>query len=285
VTLASDATAYIRSGCLIDENAKINNYGTIYMVGATAFGMRDNAQLINDGQGGEGIFEIQTGSDITTGVSAGGAPNALLKIQSGGVLDVDVSEGGGGNSIFPALSNVGGSVELNGAALTLKQAYMPVSGDTSLGLYGQLTVEGVFGQSGGKTTVDGGSITATSFQLADGTLQGNGQVNANVSNGGRILVTSLPLQLSGDYTQTSAGVLQITLCANSPPVPFMVSGNVTLDGTLNIQVDSASPPPASDSFVVVSYGGPLSGQFAQFQGMDPSWVVNYSTDYIINIQS
>ena len=53
-----------------------------------------------------------------------------------------------------------------------------------------------------------------------------------------------------------------------------VSGNVALDGTLNIVLDGYTPNNA-DMFDIITYGGSLSGSFSTVNGLPAGWLIDY----------
>ena len=109
-----------------------------------------------------------------------------------------------------------------------------------------------------------------SVNILDGTLTGVGTLNGNLQNGGRVSIGDSPgvLQINGDFTQTSAGLLAIEVggpAAFEPGVNFdqlRVSGNASLGGTLQlIQLPSFESFAQGGSLSPLTYGS-STGAFA-----------------------
>jgi hypothetical protein len=72
------------------------------------------------------------------------------------------------------------------------------------------------------------------------------------------------LTVTGSYTQSGSGVLSIDLgglTAGSEYDQLRVSGGVTLDGTLRVQLINGFQPVAGDTFSILTFSG-RTGDFA-----------------------
>ncbi len=109
-----------------------------------------------------------------------------------------------------------------GAGLLNLLADVLVHGDTNI-LGGLLSVNGTL-------TTDNLYVQLTTW------LKGNGIVFGNVINGGTVAPGNSPgtLTISGNYTQTSSGALDIEIASTSLFDRLIVSGNASLAGTLNV---------------------------------------------------
>ncbi len=94
----------------------------------------------------------------------------------------------------------------------------------------------------------------------DNTIRGS--VTGNVYNAGILSPgTAGTLAITGNYTQTSSGTLDIGIGSASSYGQVSVSGTATLAGTLTAAVVNSYSPPLQLSFQPLTYGS-LSGSFA-----------------------
>jgi len=133
--------------------------------------------------------------------------------------------------------------------------------------------------------VDGGAITVQGSvvrnegvleALAAGTLSLNTLINAGLLNAG---VGGL-INISGQFTQTSAGVVQIGIAGVSAIDfgRFGVSGLASLDGTIKSVLFDGFTPVLGQTFRVLTYGSKL-GTFATVEDGNPDDGVAYSAVY------
>ena len=102
-----------------------------------------------------------------------------------------------------------------------------------------------------------------------GTLNGNGGVVGNVSNGGVVAPGNSPgaLTITGNYSQTSNGKLQIELGGITPGSAYdqlLVNGNVSLNGTLDVALVNSFMPSVGNAFDILDWGT-LGGTFSTLQ--------------------
>ena len=113
-----------------------------------------------------------------------------------------------------------------------------------------------------------GSIPAVQVQ-SPGVLElDNGvTLTANVTNAGTLNLgngtTTADATIAGNYTQTSAGTLDIKLggTAAGQYDALAVTGNVSLAGTLTVTLVNNFTPIAGNSFQIITYMGALTGDF------------------------
>ena len=119
----------------------------------------------------------------------------------------------------------------------------------------------------GVLDVNGGTVTAGLVDVTGGLVKGAGTVAANVNNSaGTVGPGASPgiLTIAGNYTQGPSGVLNAEIAGTTPGSLYdqlIVTGNVSLDGTLNTTLLSGFVPAAGDTFNLVQAGGTLSGTF------------------------
>ena len=117
-------------------------------------------------------------------------------------------------------------------------------------------------------TVDG--ILNTPQLDVQGLLRGTGSVESTVINHGKVSPGTSPGILSvNQFTQNASGVLRIELAGtdNSDPLnpqfdQLLTTGNVTLNGDLEVSFVHPYSPNAGDSYEIVDVGGLLSGTFS-----------------------
>ena len=76
--------------------------------------------------------------------------------------------------------------------------------------------------------------------------------------------------IRGNYTQTARGTLNIEIGGTMPGTGYdqlVVTGQVTLDGTLNVSLLGGFAPNIDDAFRVLLFGSG-SGDFATKNGLD-----------------
>jgi hypothetical protein len=115
---------------------------------------------------------------------------------------------------------------------------------------------------------NGGVVSAPLVVVGNGTLSGDGTVVANVLNNvGIVAPDTSPgmLNITGNYTQGSMAQLQIELASATRFGKLDMSGNVSLNGTLNISLTGGFVPLENQSFAVLAWGGSLSGGFASIR--------------------
>jgi len=139
-------------------------------------------------------------------------------------------------------------------------------------------------QSGGSTQLNG-TLTAGggSANFNGGVLFGNGgTVNGNVSmagtiapaatiNGSNVPVIAGQLNITGNYTQTPAGVFNLGLGGLTAGTQFGflgISGNALINGTLNVNLLNTFFPAVGDTFKFLTTGGSVIGTFAITNGLN-----------------
>jgi hypothetical protein len=149
-----------------------------------------------------------------------------------------------------------------------------------------------FAQAAGATLLNGGgiSIGTGTLNINGGSLGGAGTVTGNVSNAGAVNpgASAGTLVITGNYTQTATGVLNIEIGAASYDV-LQVGGVATLAGTLNVTRLSGYVPPAGSSFPVLTYAS-RSGSFTTTNGLDTGGGLTFqptfgTTAFALNVGS
>src|SRR5262249_47229486 len=99
------------------------------------------------------------------------------------------------------------------------------AGALSIGTGSTFTATGAYTQTAGSTTLSGGTLAATGgVSLQGGSLAGTGTVNSDVSNAAIVSPGTATgaglLTVNGNYTQTSAGTLNVKLGGLSAGTQF-----------------------------------------------------------------
>jgi hypothetical protein len=199
-----------------------------------------------------------TGADVRTSAAA-------LVLDGPGARVLDQS---GGNALLNLSANAatGSLTLLNGRNLMVAGPFSN-AGSVTVGAGCTFTISGGYTQTGGSTTLGGGatlaSVTPLGRGLVDidaGILSGSGTIDADVRNNGEIdpggTGAAGVLVITGDYTQTDSGVLNIELGGTDAGAydQLLIGGQATLDGTLNVTLLGTYFPTPGDTFQVLTFG-------------------------------
>jgi hypothetical protein len=150
------------------------------------------------------------------------------------------------------------------------------------------TSPGTYLQSAGTTLLDAGTLAAALVDLEAGILSGSGTIGADVQNAAEIDIGSTDaaglITITGDYTQTSAGVLSLKIGGYNPGTDFdqlSISGTATLDGTINISLLNGFVPTDGDSFQILTFTA-VNGDFATYNGLDLGGGLSFTPVYDSN---
>jgi VCBS repeat-containing protein len=167
-----------------------------------------------------------------------------------------------------------GTFEKTGGAGNLAFGFALDNSGLVRSVSGTLSFTGGYAQTAGTTLLAGGGISAspTALGIQGGSLGGSGSVVANVTNAGSVAPAfSGPLSVTGTYTQSATGALEIELSGTGTPGTaydrLTVSGAATLGGALNVSLVNGFVPASGDSFVVMSYAS-ATGAFTS-QNLPP----------------
>ena len=240
-------------------------------------------QIGASGSGTSGLIGYLDGSTGTVLVSGSGSrweQNGKLSVgfQSHGNLTINsggVVQSVGGN--IGRVSTSTGSVYISGTgSIWSSSDAVYVGGDApQAGASGTLDVEssGSVNVQGllkvwptGHIVVGGGNITATTLEVAGGDVRGSGQITANISNSGLVAPGSSigALQVTGTFTQSAAGILQMELggVTNAQYDRLIVSGASSLAGSLQVILSGSFVPTGGNSFDILDLNSGLSGVFS-----------------------
>ncbi len=201
------------------------------------------------------------GANITTNAAAIGISGAGSAIYS----DAGLTDALAGLTANAA----GASFTVGSGAAFSAAGPFSNAGAVTIASGGSFSTGGAYTQSAGSTTVDG-LLSAGNVQLNGGNLNGAGTIAADVTNAAT--VSPGTLTITGTYTQTAAGTLNIALGGDSPAGPFgqlAVAGIATLTGTLNVSTSSGFMPSPADAYAILNFAT-KTGDFTTETGLSPS---------------
>ncbi len=217
---------------------------------------------------------------INVNAGSGGGRTITAELNNQGTVNIGTATSLGRAGADHANS---GTINLTGGDLTLNQ-----SGTTPT-----FTNTGTINVAGRTFTVSGGTFSNT----APGTIIGGGTVNlnsatffgvgaivANVNNNGsQVNPGASPgtLNITGNYTQNSSGVLNIEIGGPNPGTGFdqlNISGLATLSGTINII--QISPTFPVGNLVIMTFGS-RSGDFTTKSGLNGRQLSLSNTNLVI----
>ena len=212
--------------------------------------------------------------------------------NSGGVLTTNAANLGfdaagasitvGGQNILTTLTTnaAAGYLIVYGGAAGSFTAAAGLSNAGTVNIGGTIfTTPGGFTQSGGSTAVAGtwnSSGTPAPVTINGGNLLDAGTIYGNVINGGTLTVGtggsggSQELSITGNYTQTSAGSLQVDIAGTTAGASTSgqgygqldVSGTASLNGTLQVSLANGYTPAAGNNYQLVTSSSSVSGAFS-----------------------
>jgi fibronectin-binding autotransporter adhesin len=258
---ASGVGNYVLSGGTLAVN------GMIHIGGSSA------------GSGGSGTLDI-TGGSATIGTEISVYPGGTLSQTAGLLNTVDITQTGG-TATFPTL-NVGNT---NSAAANVGGFYSLLGG--TLGVSGGMTVSSV-----GTLMQTNGSLTANLLNVASGgtyNLSG-GTINAPVTLGGNLSATasSIPIALNGSLTFASTSINLFRRAGSTPSFgSISATGNIVLGGALSLYEDAANEAEttASQSFVLLSTTGTLSGNFSNLSSGQRLTTTDDTASFVVTVNN
>jgi uncharacterized repeat protein (TIGR01451 family) len=202
------------------------------------------------------------------------APTYYLSFYQGGVLnnggtfDVQTNQGlqvSGGSNQFV---NTGTFQKSAGAATSTFAVPFSNSGAVNA-LAGVSAFNGGYTQTAGTLTLNGGNVSSTTpFAIQGGVVTGSGTITGALSNGGAMRPGLSPgtITITGNYTQTATGALDIEIAGVGSADLLAVTGTATLNGTLNVQNIGGYTPANGAGFQIVTHGTRV-GDFATKTGL------------------
>jgi fibronectin-binding autotransporter adhesin len=303
-TLATAGTGVVEvSPGFIANLSGVTNTGR-FAVPATATleitGTSTNTGTMGNFAPGTGVIALLPGRTLNNG--------GTLLASGGGRLDVNMGTSGTLNNTG-TLQAIGGSTlnVFNGGTVTNSGTFfvdagsrlvltgvpsVTNSGTVSIALGGTLEASN-YVQTAGVTNVNGVlSLGSALVDIRGGTLSGTGLVSGDVKNGGIVAPGNSPgvLFVAGNYTQTSAGILDIEiggLLVGSEYDQLRVFGDAFLAGALDVELINNFAPPTDAFFDILVTGffspGSVSGIFDTVDlptTPNGRWTVSYLSDRV-----
>lgn len=214
----------------LDGRTFTNNGTIVYNTASNALSLANGASIAN-----AGTFNIQSDTPVNVG------PGTNTFTNSGTFAK---TLGTGTTNLAPAFNNFN-LVDLAS---------------------GTVSFDGGFTQNTGNTTLNGGNLASPlTINVNGGTLNGIGTITGDVSNAATLNPGLSPggLTITGNYTQTASGILNAELGGTTPITSYdqlNVTGNASLNGTLNATLFGGFTPANNDVFDVLTYAS-SSGTF------------------------
>ena len=222
-----------------------------------------------------GTYEADAGSTVR-GFSSAISTNSAAIVLRGNNSNFYTGSSGTTNALANLATNAGsGSFTVAGGRTFTALSGFNNAGNLIVGSGSTFTETGTYAQSAltGVTQVDGSlTTTNTTVSVAGGTLKGIGTITANVTNAANLAPGDSPgvLTVSGNFTQTSTGALNLEIGGTSASNPdfdqLRVSGTASLAGTLNVSLLNGFNPAAGNSFQVMTFAS-KTGDFTTENGL------------------
>jgi hypothetical protein len=233
---------------------------------------------------------LSSGTYSVTGVL--GLPNSIVTNAAHITLTGASAKILNDNTSINALSalsaiTTAGSLSLASGQVLTTSTHLTNAGTITTGAGSALDVHGSFTQTAGTSIVDG-LISATSgLALQKGSLSGRGMLAGVVNSSATVIAGDSTtkagkLTVSGTYTQSSTGVLDVAIGGNTLGTQYSqlaVSHGVSLNGTLNIKLINGFVPAIGSTFTVLT-GSAVTGQFAKVNGSSINSSEHFQTNYM-----
>jgi hypothetical protein len=294
-------------GNMIAPLATISAGGLFGVTGGANFTTQGN--FTNNGTltvGRSDKFVVKSGSSLTnfSGTTlTGGTYNVGGTLQFGAAgtslvtnaarialtgTNAKIIDSSGGNILTAFATNAAaGTFNLQSGATFTTSGNFSNAGTLSIGSGSSLTVggPGAFTQTGGKTTDDGTLTDSGGLGLQGGSLFGKGSITGAVTSSGTITpgdsatATGI-LTDAGAYTQSSAGVLDITIAGATAGTQYdqLNPTTASLGGTLTINRRASFVPSIGSTFQVMNFTSE-SGQFSTVNGLAINSTEHFTITY------
>ena len=267
--ILSTGTTDIHGGMTISGNVDLeygtlDNFGPAVLIGGGIDA--GNGAVFNNEAGA--TFDMQ--GDFGLDYSAG----AYATFNNAGTL---LKSAGTGNSYLQANFVNSGTAELKSGLLNfsggppagvMNTGSVIVDSGATFFIYG-----GQYVQDEGSTILDDGTLWGGDITVLGGSVVGTGTIVGEVVNSGQIIAggsgTSGVLGVSGNYTQTASGALDLDIggtTAGSKYDQLVVSGAAMLAGNVDVSLIDGFQPALGETFVPLTFGS-SSGNFAFYNGI------------------
>jgi len=201
---------------------------------------------------------------------------AGVEVTNHGTIDIQSSQGITAAAGTPPFVNYGTLQKSSGSGVMMFAAPLSNGGQVRIES-GTMQFGGGYEQSAGTTAVlSGATLKTATLSLNGGALTGNGTVEGKVANNATVSPGASPgtLTINGNYVQSPNGVLKIQLDGPAPGTEYdqlLVSGSVTLGGTLDVTTGNGFTPTPGNAFQIIAFGSRFPGStFAVMNGLTGS---------------
>ena len=283
-----DSTTFSSNGNLIVAGTGgLSNSGTIKVGGDTA--IQDlNGQFAQSGSGasttvsGKGarlqvlaVNAVNGNAADPNGAVGMDLQDGTLSVLNGGLVCVGTGSSGssGSNGCSGFITNpkwIGRDLTMEGSSrITIdSSSTMEVSGTVKKS-GGNAQINGTldpvsYVQTGGTTEVDG-SLVSPLVDAEGGSVSGGGTIEGNLVNNALVSPggVSSTLTVDGNYTQGANGTLLIDILSLTDFSSLDITGNATLDGTVQFDFLNGYVPQANDTFAFLDAAS-VTGDFSSF---------------------
>ncbi len=269
-------------GALMRANANVGSFNNLGTVVTTTSGLLSS---VNN----QGTVRVESGGTLSLPFHGSGSTLSGGNWEVKGTLDMFALPVGGITTVgpgttvriedsgsFPAILT---ATQNNGSLYLANTSF--VTGISAFTNSGTLTIDGgSYSQSGGNgytqaagsTILKNGATLNGDVTLTGGTIRGSGTVSGTTftNSGGTLAPGASPgvINISGNYVQTSSGVLEIEVggpnSANPDYDQLNISGSATLAGTLRATLISGFIPDFSENYQFMTYASKI-GDFGTYQ--------------------
>jgi RHS repeat-associated protein len=263
LTIGRNVTIHGITGTVGDTGGTITNNGTIAADGGGAIAVQNFTNYAGGTLTG-GTWRASNNSTLRL-IGANITTNAATVVLDGPGAAI-TSDTGTTSALAGLTTNAaGGQLTLrNGASLALPS--LTNGGALTIGASSALTVNS-FTQNAGSAVVQGtlGAGASSKVNLQGGTFSGSGTITGSVTNAAELDFGSAAaaLQISGTYTQTAAGALNVKVGGSTAGTGYdqlNVSGMAVFAGTLNVSLINGFGPSGGQVFNVITFAS-SSGSF------------------------
>ena len=282
-TINSGGQQTISSGG-VDGGTTINSGGVQHVYGEVKTAqIAGGTQWVYSGgrasggtMGSNGRIEVNAGGTLLDTVISGG--RNVINVRGGSLNGLSISSGGSGNVITVASANLKGNLRDNAGAnsLNISGSRFSAANTASSATSASAEVVGISGwknlslSDGAGMTLAGDLALSQASQLL---INGNAYLNQSVANttltasqlinaGAISVLAGQTLNLVGNYTQTSNGILEVGLDGQGGSSKLKVSGNATLDNGARLYIHRSSPSLVSNTrYNNILQGTTLTGNY------------------------
>jgi hypothetical protein len=255
-------------------------YSELRLAGGLAFangtrlefeGPQESEQITGSGSfTGGGAFEWSGGA-VTGELSVAGT----LSTSIDGATNRKTVDGGEGAGKL----TLDGPTTVSGEELIVNSGTVTNLGTLTVAGKVFVTNGGTLTQAGGSTMLEGGTLFSEPQPIAvtGGVLAGHGAIEASLANNGGTVrpAVSAPLQVTGGYTQSAGGTLEMDAEGSSPGAfgQLQVTGEASLAGTIDVRTLGGFAPARGQALEALTYGS-RAGVFGAFAG-GPLYGISY----------